>query len=400
MNRSCWLSVVAAVMLALFIISCAEEPVVPEVPADAKSVATPAQAAQPAGSVSKSGVQRTVFASGLLFPRGLRFGPDGNLYVAEAGMGGTMSTDGQAVQVIPPVGPYTGGFTARISKINRAGERSTVVDGLPSAVNQVHDVLGVADVEFLGRSMYALSSGGGSSHGFLDIPASVIRVDRSGRWSMVANLSRFQRNHPVAHPEADDFEPDGSWYSMIKVGDDLFAVEPNHGELDKVDPANGRITRIADISQSQGHIVPTAVAYHRGYFYVGNLNPFPVAPGSSRILRISLTGHVEVWKQGFTTILGLAFDRSGRLHVLESITGAGFPFVSQNPGAGRVVRVNRNGANETVVDGLFLPTGMTFGPDGALYVSNNGFGPPGGEILRFELPSSHGMNSDQEGDGD
>ncbi len=35
----------------------------------------------------------TVVASGLNNPRGLRFGPDGNLYVAEAGLGGTLSNN-------------------------------------------------------------------------------------------------------------------------------------------------------------------------------------------------------------------------------------------------------------------------------------------------------------------
>ena len=32
-----------------------------------------------------------------------------------------------------------------------------------------------------------------------------------------------------------------------------------------------------------------------------------------------------------------------------------------------------------------FPTGMTFGPDGDLYISNTGFGPPAGQILRVEL---------------
>jgi hypothetical protein len=47
----------------------------------------------------------TVYATGLEGPRGLRFGSDGNLYVAEAGLGGSTSTGTACKQVVPPVGP-------------------------------------------------------------------------------------------------------------------------------------------------------------------------------------------------------------------------------------------------------------------------------------------------------
>jgi hypothetical protein len=42
---------------------------------------------------------------------------------------------------------------------------------------------------------------------------------------MIANLSSYQKSHPVANPEPDDFEPDGTWYSMIAKDGLLFAVE-------------------------------------------------------------------------------------------------------------------------------------------------------------------------------
>jgi hypothetical protein len=45
---------------------------------------------------------------------------------------------------------------------------------------------------------------------------------------------------------------------------------------------------------------------------------------------------------------------------------------------------------EVIATGLFLPTAMTFGPDGMLYVSNVGFGPPPvglGQILRISIPA-------------
>jgi hypothetical protein len=52
------------------------------------------------------------------------------------------------------------------------------------------------------------------------------------------------------------------------------------------------------------------------------------------------------------------------------------------------VRVKRSGDLQDVVTGLSFPTGMTFGPDQRLYVSNLGIvGGAAGQILRIDLPA-------------
>jgi hypothetical protein len=46
---------------------------------------------------------------------------------------------------------------------------------------------------------------------------------------MIANLSKFVQEHPAMYPDAADFEPDGTFYSLIADQDRLYTVEPNHG---------------------------------------------------------------------------------------------------------------------------------------------------------------------------
>jgi hypothetical protein len=347
-------------------------------------VASPAAATTT--SILSIAANISVYATGFNNPRGLKFGPDGHLYVAEGGPGGSSSTAGLCDQVVPPVGPYTGSATGgRISKVVN-GARVTVTDQFPSSQtspNLGNLVSGVADVAWIGGTMYALTAGGGCSHGVANAPNGIYRVHTNGSISLVADLGAFQKAHPVARPEPDDFEPDGTWYSMLALRGDLYAVEPNHGELDRV-TTSGNISRVADISASQGHIVPTAIDAH-GNFYVGNLNTFPIAHGSSKILKITPSGYVAPVVWGLTTVVGVAFDNRDRMYVLENTDGAPEP----TPGLGDIVRVDPSRKKVVVVSGLALPTAMTFGPDGALYVSNLGFGPPPslpngpGQVLRI-----------------
>jgi hypothetical protein len=332
----------------------------------------------------------TVFATGFNNPRGLEWGPDGNLYVAEGGLGGTDTTVGQCTQVDPPVGPYTGSTNdpvngGRISEVTPAGVRSTFASALPSSMTSADSgnlVSGVADVAFVGSQMYAVLAGAGCSHGVADVPNGVIRVASDGSWTMIANLSEFIQNNPVRNPGTDDFEPDGTFYSMVSLGGSLYVDEPNHGEIDKV-TTSGSISRLVDVSASQGHVVPTALAHH-GVFYVGNLGTFDDTDGlgDEHVYQLNPNGHIRARATGVEKVLGLAF-RGGKLFALEMSYAAGGPV----PGTGQIVRVRAGHVAKVLVSGLVFPTGMTIGHDGAFYVSENGFGFPAGqgEVVRIAL---------------
>jgi hypothetical protein len=205
-----------------------------------------------------------------------------------AGPGGDVVTPGTCPGYTSPFEPYHSALTARISRIDRAGHRTTLAGGLPSA--------------------------------------------RDRGWTVVADFSRFLAANPTAAPPDDDFEPDGALYSMLWAGRKLVVLEANHGEIDKVDPASGRIRRVLDISATRPHNTPTALARRGRHLYVGNLGSFPVQRGASVIFRVTLDGrHQRVVATGLTAVLGLAFDRCGRLYALETTT--------VDPSAGRILRV-------------------------------------------------------------
>jgi hypothetical protein len=335
----------------------------------------------------------SVFATGFNNPRGLKFGPDCYLYVAEAGLGGTNNTSEICPDIQPGTiagGPFLGSPTGgRISKVSAMGVKTTVTDQLPTSIStQDGGVLGVADVAFIDNTMYALLWAG-CSHGVPEFPNGIVRINKDGSHTDIADIGAWQVDHKVANP-GEDFEPEGNPFTMITVHNDFFVVEANQGQLLKA-TLDGKVTRVIDISKSQGHIVPTVVDYYQGNFYLGNLGPFPIVDGSSNIYKINQDGKIEIFAKGFTTILGLVFDKQGRMYVLENTTGGNaFP----TPGTGRIIRINHNGSRDVIATGLNLATAMTYGPDDNLYVSAWGFGaePGGGQVLKVRLKDVKNMS--------
>jgi len=344
-----------------------------------------------AGSVHAQPVSVSTVATGLSDPRGVAFAPNGDLYVAEAWTAPGDLTTSTCFQSV--IGPFTGGFTSRISRVARGRQSAEVVaDGFASSTAAVGDNFGVADLTFVGAHLVALSGGGGCSKGHPDAVSEVVAVGRHGTRASLANLSAWILANPgqkgVEQFESPDYEPDGVWFGMTRHRGRLLAVEANHGLLVEIDtaPRGGRrhggdgITLVADLYKAFGDHTYTSLASRRGDLYVGTYGRFD-NNFSGGIYRLSKTGGRLV-ASGLTSVLGLTFDRRGRLYAIQAPI-----FDGGGAGLGSLVRVNDDGSHDVLVDGLASPSSLTRGPDGALYIAQCGFhcAPGAGWITRVDV---------------
>jgi hypothetical protein len=93
----------------------------------------------------------------------------------------------------------------------------------------------------------------------------------------------------------------------------------------------------------------------------------------------------EVFADGFTNIIDIAFDKRGRLYVLEIATEG---LLSAPEGAlpvGRLVRVEKNGHRTTLAqEGLNAPGGFVLG-HGAAYITNNSILSGAGQVVKVAI---------------
>lgn len=304
----------------------------------------------------------TVVAAGLTHPRGFAFAPDGTLFVALAGRSG----------------PNAG--VVRIED----GCPVVVAGGLPAYPIAFGAITGVADVAYLDGQLYVLLSGGNIDRD--GMPNGLYRLDGAGGVELVANISAFIRDNPVA-AKPRDYDTDGQPYAMLAMGDAFWVTEGNSNQLLRVG-LDGTVGRVADLSQ--GHPIPTGIApAPDGGAYVAFFTAAPYTEGSAKVVRVAPDGAVsDVWT-GLSLIAALAVGQDGSLYALEMATGHGDDPDAIAPDTGRVVRMADPDAAEPVVTDLALPIAMDFGPDGALYVAGPAFGADEGQgtILRINLSS-------------
>jgi hypothetical protein len=145
-------------------------------------------------------------------------------------------------------GPHAG--VARIE----GGCPVLVADGLPAYHIVFGAITGVADVANRDGELYALLSGGDTDRG--DTPNGLYRLDGAGGAKLVADISAFIREHPVAE-KPRDYDTDGQPYAMLAMGDGFWVTEGNSNQILRVG-LDGTVARVADLSQ--GHPIPTGMA--------------------------------------------------------------------------------------------------------------------------------------------
>jgi hypothetical protein len=341
----------------------------------------------------------TVVMSGLDNPRGLAVSGRGEgwrLYVAEAGEGGA----GPCVSTGDPARPVVCyGPTGAITVLRR-GEQRRIVSGMPSnAVAGGADASGPHDISLRGGKYVTIGMGGnpalraGFGAGGSDF-AKVVRLRGDG-WRPVADIAAHE-----AASNPDNGPLDTNPYGLLQSSSGRILTDAGGNSLLRFG-RSGTVSTVAVFpSRADGRptdAVPTSVVRGPdGHLYVGELTGAPFAPGAARIYRV-VGGTAEVWQEGFTTIVDMAFACDRTLYVLQHSSLA--PFFG---GPGEVVRLEPNGSRSTAVTGLQRPTSIVIGPDGNLYISNRGNEPNVGEVLRISIdehPCHKGdHNEDDEGD--
>jgi hypothetical protein len=329
----------------------------------------------------------TTYATGLTSPRGLTFGPDRNLYVAEAGVGGELVARGDAEcpAMVNIFSPYTAGYSGRVIRVRANGKKEVVADNLPSMTDNSGASYGPTDVAFIGNTLYVLIEMGGCSHALPDDLPAILRVNRDGSTTNVANLNAWHAANPPnfikdSDPATTDQEPGGVFHSMIAIGKYLYVIETNRGFVLRVDPRTGVITKLYDMSIDNREHNPIVMTRRGHKYFVGTFGE----DGGPAELAV-FDKHFSSYTLPFRTrnpIVGLAWhcdDLYGvEIFPLET------PYL---PDTANLVRFDRRtGKRTTVLSGFAsLPNGLVEGPDGALYTSNWGisFAPGDGGVLRI-----------------
>jgi hypothetical protein len=335
------------------------------------------------GAVSASTI--TTVMNGLDNAKGLAFGPEGALYVAEAGRGGAASGLCWTSPRLD-LGLRCYGATGAISRYWH-GTQERVVTGLPSLENPTGagPAAGPQHLSFQGRGGMYVTIGFGGDPGARDAVfpglgfSQLLKIEPSGVVHPVADIGAYEAAH-----NPDGLQVDTNAYAVLALPGHQLVTDAGGNSLLDVQ-ADGSISTVTTFPKVIGGFgpadaVPTEVVVGPdGAYYVSNLSGVPFTPGSARVWRVLPDGSKTIYADALTQVTDLAFGPDGSLYVLQHAAAVFFN------GPGSIVRIAPDGTR-TFVDTqgrLSHPAGLVVGPDDALYVANFSTAPGVGEVLKI-----------------
>ncbi len=221
----------------------------------------------------------------------------------------SMIMDGEVEDVISGVTSYT------FSPPEYVGPQDVVVGDDGSVYSIVGLGTNPADREMLGERATGL--------GWL------IEADGAGGYAAVLDVAAYEAE---ANPGGGE-EIDSNPFSIVMTEDGWVVSDSGANALLAVD-GEGTISTLAVFPDTMAdapdflglppgtqipmQAVPTGVVQGPdGAFYVGQLTGFPFEQGAAKVWRVMPGEEPEVYAEGFTNIIDVAFDADGNLFVLE-----------------------------------------------------------------------------------
>lgn len=331
-----------------------------------------------------------VIATGLDNPRGLALGPDGAIYVTEAGSGGTSS-----LCLPQPTGPGERcyGATGAITRVPLAGgTQQRVITGLPSlAGDNGAEATGPHDIQFAFNNAWVTVGSGGDPALLAPFNAQNIRfgalyrISYTGQVTPVVDIAGFET---TANPDGGAL--DSNAYGLRILSDRGVVADAGANALLQIN-LNGGISPLAvfpartaegpggDVEMDS---VPTSVAEGPdGSLYVGELTGFPFPAGEARVYKVPAAGGTrEVVADGFTNIIDIAIGPDGSTYVLEHDADG----ILGPENVGRLTKIGLFGTRTELATGeLVAPGALTVGPDNTVYVTTNSSSAGSGEVVRI-----------------